>query len=199
MNYWRFKPVERKIVVCIGLVVLAGCSPRTHMKDVTDAQVQSVAKPTEAMVVFLRPEQKHGWRAISLFDIVDGKPKFIGILPEMKKIAYPTTPGIHRFMMVPTGTLTEFAIAELANGKSYYIRVSTSDQSPNLYLEPYRRDRLDSSAFSEDLRKTTWVVNTSNSRLWAERKRFSIENKATSFSDWLSRSKVPTLRPEDGR
>ena len=199
MEIRRFKSVGPVIVGCIGLIIFAACTPRTHMRDVADAQVQSTPKPSEAMVIFLRPDQKHGWRAISLFDVVDGKPKFIGILPEKKKIAYATTPGKHRFMMVPTGTLTEFLIADLAQGKTSYVGIGTSDRSPNLFLEPYRGDTLNSSAFAKDLRKTTWVVNTPNSQRWAHNKRFSIEKKVMSFPAWSERSKVPDLLPEDGR
>ncbi len=198
MKYWHFKPVGSKVVVCIGLVFLAACAPRSRMMDVPDATVQSTPNPTEAMVVFMRPTFVNQGQASSLFDVTEETPKFIGILRAWKKIAYPVTPGKHRFMMVITAGRADFVIADLAKGKRYYVRVTASGGVPNLSFKPYRKAELDSSALSEDLKDTAWVVNTPNSRDWAARHMSSITKKAGTFARWSRRRGRPTLRPEDG-
>ena len=199
MKYQQFKSVSPKIVVCIGLVILVACMPRHRMKDVPDAQVQSTPKPTEAMVIFLRPTMVNNRQSISLFDTTGDKPKFIGILPARKKIAFPVAPGRHRFMMVPTGTRADFVTGELTRGKSYYIRITASGGVPHLYPEPYPRDLLGTPKFSEDFDSTTWVVNTPDSRRWAERKMRNITQKAANFDKWVIKYQRTTLRPEDGK
>ena len=79
MMYRRFKTVRPTVVLCIGLVLLAGCNPRHRMKDVPDSQVQSTPKPTESMVIFMRATQVNQRQSVSLFETSDATPKFIGI------------------------------------------------------------------------------------------------------------------------
>jgi len=199
MKKLRVDRVSPKVVLCIGLVILAGCTPRHHMKDVPAYQVNSTPTTNEAMLIFMRPTIVNQRQAISLFDTTDPKLKFVGLLPPLKKLVYPVAPGARRFMMVPTGGRADFIEGNFAPGKRYYVRITASGGVPHLYPESIHKADLNSAKLAADLENTTWVENTDRSRIWADRKMRKMDQKAAIFPRWVIKYKRPPLRPEDGR
>ena len=195
---WFLKHVPLNAIVGTGFLFLVGCAG-SHMVDVPDSKLRSTPKPTEAMVTFIRPTSMYASFSSSVFDITDGTPKLIGILARWKKIGYPVKPGKYRFMVAARGRAAGFISADLARGKSYYVRVTPSFWAGEFSLEPYRRAELDTSSFSDDFKNATWVAKTPDAEKWAVNNATSIREKLSRLPEWLQKADRQSLRPEDGK
>ena len=194
------------VLALLGTVLLSGCvnNPMTPVADQTLQQA-----PADAVqVVFMR--DAYAGKAIisSLYDVTDGKTKFIGVMANGTKIVHPTTPGKHTFMVVSEAA--DFMEADLQAGKTYYALVT-----PRMGLwkarfslwpisnEPGAAHSLQSKNFKEWVEDTDLVTNSPKSLAWYERVKASVENKRAEYWPvWQEKSAQAiaerTLKPTDG-
>lgn len=113
----------------ISFLILSGCTAHLKLPDnyMANAQPLTNIKPPEqgmSQIVFAR-NQTLGWAVASaLFEIIDEKPVFIGILANERKIIYPVKPGKHTFMV--TSEAADFLVVEnMEVDKTYYSLVTS--------------------------------------------------------------------------
>ena len=140
--------------------------------------------------------------------MTDGKTRFIGVMANGTKIAYPTTPGKHTFMVVSEAA--DFMEADLVAGKTYYALVT-----PRMGLwkarfslwpisnDPEAAHSLKSKDFKGWVEDTDLVTNSPKSLAWYERVKASVEKKRASYWPvWQEKSAEAvaerTLKPTDG-
>jgi len=76
-----------------------------------------------AKVVFMRVGKMGGAISASVFDVTEpGEPKFIGIVRQSSKVAYPVKPGLYTFMVISEAA--DFMQAAVLGGKTYYALVT---------------------------------------------------------------------------
>lgn len=194
------------IFTLLGTLLLAGCASNP-MDPVADQTIPSAA-PDKAQVVFMRDAYTGKAIVSSLYDVTDGKTQFIGVMANGTKIAYPTTPGKHTFMVVSEAA--DFMEADLVAGKTYYALVT-----PRMGLwkarfslwpisnDPEAAHSLKSKNFKGWVEDTDLVTNSPKSLAWYERVKASIEKKRAEYWPvWQEKSADAvaerTLKPSDG-
>ena len=191
--------------LAIGLL-LAGCASNP-MAPVADQAVQAPS-PDMAQVVFMRDAYTGKAIVSSLYDVTDGQTRFIGVMANGTKIAHPTTPGKHTFMVVSEAA--DFMEADLVAGKTYYALVT-----PRMGLwkarfslwpisnEPDAAHSLKSNNFKDWVEDTDLVTNSPKSLAWYQRVKASVEKKRAEYWPvWQEKSAEAiaerTLKPTDG-
>jgi hypothetical protein len=190
--------------VWTGLVVLAvlgaGCGSR-GMRTVSQTTVAPPG-PNEAVVVFMRPLLGGDTYSTSVFDLRPDGDRFVGILRSQTRLAYRTTPGRTRFMLIATGGRDQFMDAELAGGKTYFATV-TYEAVGNVtayVLKPVRGAGPDSKEFTSCQAQCAWVENTERSEAWGRnRLRELPQRKARYLPEWEALGPRPALTAADGR
>ena len=194
------------IFTLLGTLLLAGCVSNP-MAPVAD-QTLPPAAADSAQVVFMRDAYTGKAIVSSLYDVTDGKTRFIGVMANGTKIAYPTTPGKHTFMVVSEAA--DFMEADLVAGKTYYALVT-----PRMGLwkarfslwpisnDPEAAHSLKSKNFKGWVEDTDLVTNSPKSLAWYERVKASVEKKRASYWPvWQEKSAEAvaerTLKPTDG-
>lgn len=194
------------IFTLLGTLLLAGCASNP-MAPVAD-QTLPPAAADSAQVVFMRDAYTGKAIVSSLYDVTDGKTRFIGVMANGTKIAYPTTPGKHTFMVVSEAA--DFMEADLVAGKTYYALVT-----PRMGLwkarfslwpisnDPEAAHSLKSKDFKGWVEDTDLVTNSPKSLAWYERVKASVEKKRASYWPvWQEKSAEAvaerTLKPTDG-
>ncbi|MFH6568712.1 MULTISPECIES: hypothetical protein [Pseudomonas] len=194
------------IFTLLGTLLLAGCASNP-MDPVADQTIPAAA-PDKAQVVFMRDAYTGKAIVSSLYDVTDGKTQFIGVMANGTKIAYPTTPGKHTFMVVSEAA--DFMEADLVAGKTYYALVT-----PRMGLwkarfslwpisnDPEAAHSLKSKNFKGWVEDTDLVTNSPKSLAWYERVKASIEKKRAEYWPvWQEKSADAvaerTLKPSDG-
>ena len=194
------------IFTLLGTLLLAGCASNP-MTPVADQTVRAAASDT-AQVVFMRDAYTGKAILSSLYEVTDGKTQFIGVMANGTKIAYPTTPGKHTFMVVSEAA--DFMEADLVAGKTYYALVT-----PRMGLwkarfslwpisnDPEAAHSLKSKNFKGWVEDTDLVTNSPKSLAWYERVKASIEKKRAEYWPvWQEKSADAvaerTLKPSDG-
>ncbi len=194
------------IFTLLGTLLLAGCASNP-MEPVADQTIPAAA-PDKAQVVFMRDAYTGKAIVSSLYDVTDGKTQFIGVMANGTKIAYPTTPGKHTFMVVSEAA--DFMEADLVAGKTYYALVT-----PRMGLwkarfslwpisnDPEAAHSLKSKNFKGWVEDTDLVTNSPKSLAWYERVKASIEKKRAEYWPvWQEKSADAvaerTLKPSDG-
>lgn len=194
---WRLR-----ILIAAGLsaLFLSGCAGSSeYMKVIDPAQVQATASPNGALVVFERPSGFGFAVQSSVFDVTDGDPKLVGIVPAKSRIAHAATPGTHRYMVV--GENAAFLDADLLEGKTYYAIVSPKFGlwKARFALEPVHGEELKSDGFKEKCSACNWIENTPASHGWANANMASIRQKQAKYlPDFLQNPDRPTLAAPDG-
>ena len=104
------------VFALLGTLLLTGCAgnPMTPVAD----QTLPAAAPDMAQVVFMRDAFTGKAITSSLYEVTDGKTRFIGVMANGTKIAHPVTAGKHTFMVVSEAA--DFMEADLVAGKTYY-------------------------------------------------------------------------------
>ncbi len=77
-------PVDNvgKVAAALLLLLLGACAGSSqYMRDVAPEMVNYTPKPDQALVVFMRPSGLGFAIQSSVFDITDGSPIFLGIVP----------------------------------------------------------------------------------------------------------------------
>ncbi len=194
------------IFTLLGSLLLAGCASNP-MAPVADQAVQAPS-PDMAQVVFMRDAYTGKAIVSSLYDVTDGQTRFIGVMANGTKIAHPTTPGKHTFMVVSEAA--DFMEADLVAGKTYYALVT-----PRMGLwtarfslwpirnEPDAAHRLESNNFKGWVEDNDLVTNSPKSLAWYQRVKASVEKKRAEYWPvWQEKSAEAiaerTLKPTDG-
>ncbi|AOA05466.1 MULTISPECIES: hypothetical protein [Pseudomonas] len=194
------------IFTLLGSLLLAGCASNP-MAPVADQAVQAPS-PDMAQVVFMRDAYTGKAIVSSLYDVTDGQTRFIGVMANGTKIAHPTTPGKHTFMVVSEAA--DFMEADLVAGKTYYALVT-----PRMGLwkarfslwpisnEPDAAHSLKSNNFKDWVEDTDLVTNSPKSLAWYQRVKASVEKKRAEYWPvWQEKSAEAiaerTLKPTDG-
>lgn len=194
------------IFTLLGSLLLAGCASNP-MAPVADQAVQAPS-PDMAQVVFMRDAYTGKAIVSSLYDVTDGQTRFIGVMANGTKIAHPTTPGKHTFMVVSEAA--DFMEADLVAGKTYYALVT-----PRMGLwkarfslwpisnEPDAAHSLKSKNFKDWVEDTDLVTNSPKSLAWYQRVKASVEKKRAEYWPvWQEKSAEAiaerTLKPTDG-
>lgn len=180
------------------LLLLSSCASKL-MTSAPERPAAPAPAPDKATVVFMRPTHFGGAIQSSVFDISSEPPPLVGIVSMDTKVAYVTTPGTKRFMVI--GETADFMDATLNGGKTYYARITPRMGwwKARFSLEPITKS-VSESDLNNDLQSCSWVENSPASLEWAQTHMASIQDKkAKSLPDWLSETDKPTLVADDGR
>lgn len=199
----------RFVYLCtlLGAVLLSGCAGNP-MQTVSNPTVQPSAAD-QAQVVFMRSANTGKLNGASVYDVTQGQTRFVGILNNETKIAYPTTPGKHTFMVVSEAA--DFMDAELVAGKTYYALVTPRMGlwKARFSLWPVGRQAdapysQQSSDFKDWVADTDLVTNSPKSLAWFEQNKADIEDKRHEYWPvWQKKSAADlakrTLKADDGQ
>lgn len=202
----------QKVRLAVGLVWLfvaaSGCtnysryiSDKMH-KLGPDAAVQPPAEG-QSQVIFMRPATVGYAVQSSVFDLRPDGDKLVGIVSTVSKVAYPTEPGEHLFMVI--GENADFLRADLSPGKTYYVLVEPrlGWWKARFSMTPVRKESLGTTDFETWNTSTQLIENTDESRLWAQENWESIQDKKVDYKrKWDGKPQderdAQTLKPEDG-
>ena len=193
------------MLVLLGVAQLTGC---TGMKMMPAAsQTLAPLKSDESRIVFMRSASHGTGVEAGIYEVVNDKPEFIGILLNDNKLYVDTTPGEHVYMSM--GANLRFLKANMRKGKTYYVMlVPRGSPVVNFSLYPFRAHgtggfSLGSKEFNDWLSNTLLVEVGPDARRWAKDIAPRVrENIMTEWPQWLSKSdssKIDnTLNPGDG-
>ncbi len=158
-----------------------------------------------AKVVFMRVGKMGGAISASVFDVTEpGEPKFIGIVRQSSKVAYPVKPGLYTFMVISEAA--DFMQAAVLGGKTYYALVTPrmGVWKARFSFQPVRGEEIGTKKFAGWERGTRLVTNTPDSLAWAKNNAADIADKRTRYwPEWSSKSEkdraAQTLNADDGR
>ena len=142
-------------LIALMLSLLSACASNV-MTKVAGNQI-APATNDQATVVFMRSSFVAGAIGVELFEIDQGKLKFVGSLPRGNKIAHQTSPGEKVYMAY--GTAADFMIAHVEAGKVYYSIVRPNWGTGGFAPTPVRKEPVsDYNMHSKDF--TGWVNDT---------------------------------------
>jgi hypothetical protein len=198
----RLAPQLRLFFAALA-VLLAGCEGTVqHMREVPATAAPAAPEPGRAMVVFMRPSGLGFAVQSSVFEIKDNFPSLVGIVAAKTKVAHQVAPGKYLFMVI--GENADFMTAEVAAGKTYYVRVEPrmGMWKARFGLQPVAQKDLASAELASDVKECRWVEKNAASESWASGAINSIQSKHREYyPDWLKQSEAerPHLRADDGR
>lgn len=178
--------------------------------SVSNAESPDGVDSTEgtATVVLMRYSLVGAAIKTSIYEIINGETKFIGIMKNKTKINYETTAGKHTFMVVSEAA--DFMEADVIAGKTYYSMVTprTGAWKARFSMIPIRNDgttkfNTGSDKFEKWKTKTKVVLMTEKSKAWYEKHKQSVEEKRTKYwTKWVQKSDedlaARTLNASDG-
>jgi hypothetical protein len=192
--WWRY------LVVALLPLVLGACGGAQMMK----AEQEPVIKRGESMVVFMRSTFVGSAISASVYDVSGPETKFIGIVNNGTKLAYPVKPGKHTFMVVSEAA--DFMEATVATGRTYYALVTPrmGMWKARFSFRPVRQNELGGSEFAGWNSATHYVVNSPETLNWAAQNAADVMSKRSQYwSEWSSKPAADratqTLNAEDGR
>jgi hypothetical protein len=193
-SWWRC------VFVTLLPLVLGACGGAQMMK----AEQEPVIKQGESMVVFMRSSLFGGAIAASVFDVSGSETKFIGVINNGTKIAYPVKPGKHTFMVVSEAA--DFMEATVASGRTYYAMVTPrmGMWKARFSFRPVRQNELGGSEFDGWNKGTHFVVNSPETLNWFQQNAADVTSKRTQYwPEWSNKPPADrgtqTLNEEDGR
>ena len=128
----------KKIAVLVAFLFLVGCGGSSALMKPSANQNITPASAKKAKIVFMRSTFVLSAVNAELFEISNGKLKFIGSIPNGSKIVYETTPGKKVYMAY--GTASDFMIANVKAGKTYYSIVRPNWGTGGFAPTPIRTD-----------------------------------------------------------
>ena len=167
---------------------------------VAPAAAPAAAPDGSSRVVFMRVSKQSGGIDASLFDVsAPGEPKFIGVVNNASKLAYPLKPGLYTFMVV--GETAEFMQATVAGGKTYYALVIPRSGAKRFAIEPVRKNEIGGKEFQ------TWERGTKLMPAGAQAQGYNAsdaaEKRVRHWQEWIKKSESQraelTINEEDGR
>ena len=199
--------ILKKISVLFVFLFLAGCGGSSALMKPSVNQNIKPASKKMAQIVFMRTSFVAGAINAELFEIANGKMKFIGSIPMGSKIVHKTTPGKKVYMAY--GTAADFMIADVRAGKTYYSIVRPNWGTGGFAPTPIRTDGTsDYNTSSSDFKD--WVSGTellepipADAKKWFAKEKNNI--MATYKEYWrrfqtknLNEKAERTLTPRDG-
>lgn len=152
-------------------------------------------QPGKALVVFVRSSLVVGAYDSVIYDTVedtkDGEEKVVGILGAYGKVAYQAEPGKHWFFSTGGGGEASHLLANLKEGKTYYVRVKPHwSFVPRFSLRPVSREpgaeypfdqqEIDTWKTADDYYEATPAIE-----VWKKDNLDSIiDKKRQSFAKW---------------
>lgn len=191
---WRY------LLVALLAIGLGACGGAAMMK----ADQEPTIRQGEAMVVFMRSTFVGSAISASVFDVSGPETKFIGIVNNGTKIAYPVTPGEHTFMVVSESA--DFMQARILPGRTYYALVTPrmGVWKARFSFRPVRQNELSGSEFAGWNSSTHFVVNSPETQNWAAQNAADVASKRNQY--WPEWNNKPandrasqSLNPDDGR
>lgn len=172
------------------------------------AMVKADQEPTirqgESMVVFMRSTFVGSAISASVFDVSGPETKFIGIINNGTKLAYPVKPGQHTFMVVSEAA--DFMEATVASGRTYYALVTPrmGMWKARFSFRPLRQNELSGGDFAGWNSGTHFVVNSPETQNWASTNEADIASKRNQYwGEWSNKPAADratqTLNADDGR
>jgi hypothetical protein len=168
------------------------------------ADQEPAVKQDEAMLVFMRSSFVGSAISASVFDVSGAENKFIGIVNNGTKVAYPVKPGKHVFMVVSEAA--DFMEAAVVPGKTYYAMVTPriGAWKARFSFRPVRQNELAGSQFAGWNSGTHFVVNSPETLNWATSNAADIASKRNEYwPKWANKPaperEAQTLNPDDGR
>ena len=192
--------VARYLLIALLSAGLAACGGAQMMK----AEQEPVIKAGESMVVFMRSSFLGSAISASVYDVSTPETKFIGIVNNGTKVAYPVGPGRHTFMVVSEAA--DFMQATVLPGRTYYAMVTprVGAWKARFSFRPVRQGELSGGDFGGWNSGTHFVVNSPESLNWAQQNQTDVVSKRNQY--WVEWSNKPepdrasqTLNGEDGR
>jgi len=186
-----------------SLLLLGGCAGTLkHMQLVESDAVPDSPSPGKSMVVFMRPSTLGFAVQSSIFDVTNGDPELVGLMPASHKMAHELEPGKHLFMVI--GESADFMHANLAANKTYYARVTPrmGAWKARFSLAPVKANQLGSDEHEEWLNSGQWIAKSDTSDAWVQTNMISILAKQKKYyPKWLEKAvdDQPRLDPADGR
>lgn len=186
----------RAATIVAAVLVLAGCTS-SRMTAVSEPTAIANPQAGKATVVFYRSSGLGGAIQSSVFDVTADPPAFVGIVSTGMKLAYATSPGRHRFMVI--GESADFMDADLVSGSTYYALVA-----PRVGWWKARfslRPRLaDDQQTRDELTSCKWYDNTPASYEWAQQHMAEVEALENKYlPEFLAKeSEKPMLHAGDG-
>lgn len=168
------------------------------------AEQEPVIKQGESMVVFMRSTIVGSAIAASVYDVSGTDTKFIGVINNGTKIAYPVGAGKHTFMVVSEAA--DFLEANVLPGRTYYAMVTPrmGMWKARFSFRPVRQNELSGSEFAGWNSATHFVVNSPETLNWAAHNAGDVVSKRMQY--WPQWSGKPaadraaqTLNADDGK
>jgi hypothetical protein len=191
---WRY------LLIAVLSIGLGACGGAAMMK----ADQEPTIRQGESMLVFMRSTFVGSAISASVFDVSGPETKFIGIINNGTKIAYPVKPGEHTFMVVSEAA--DFLQARVLPGRTYYALVTPrmGMWKARFSFRPVRQNELGGGDFAGWNSGTHFVVNSPETQNWAAQNATDINSKRNQY--WPEWNNKPandrasqTLYPDDGR
>ncbi|MCW8900560.1 MAG: hypothetical protein OQK75_10115 [Gammaproteobacteria bacterium] len=128
----------KRLSVLFVFLFLAGCGGSSALMKPSQNQNITPASKQKAKIVFMRTSFVSGAVNAELFEIANGKIKFIGSIPMGSKIVHETTPGKKVYMAY--GIAADFMLADVRAGKTYYSIVRPNWGTGGFAPTPIRTD-----------------------------------------------------------
>jgi hypothetical protein len=168
------------------------------------AEKEPVRGEGEAMVVFMRSTFVGSAISASVFDVSGPSSKFVGLVQNGTKVAYPVKPGKYTFMVVSEAA--DFMEATVAAGRTYYAMVTPrmGMWKARFSFRPVRQNELTGSEFAGWNGATHFVVASPQAEGWASANFVDIASKRLEYwPQWSSKPAeeraAQTLNEDDGR
>lgn len=199
----------RLVSVCALLVstlFLVACSTvkmTSNEESLSDAQNTGLAT-----IIFLRSSPFNKKEIASIYEVIDGDLKFIGVLQNDTRISYKASPGKHVFMVYSVSV--EYMKAEVKEGLTYYSMISPGigGSTKRFFMWPVRKGisvdfYTESRDFPYWLSSTKPVVNNKKTIQWFAENRLKLKDMHDSI--WPIWKQAPaheidrhTLHAKDG-
>ena len=190
----------QRVLIAVMALALGACGGAQMQK----AEQEPVIQQGESMLVFMRSSFVGSAISASVFDVSGAENKFIGIVNNGTKVAYPVAPGKYTFMVVSESA--DFMQATVLPGRTYYAMVTPriGMWKARFSFRPVRQNELSGSEFAGWNSGTHFVVNTAETRNWAASNSPDVASKRTQYwADWSSKPEADraaqTLNAEDGK
>lgn len=196
----KVQSVWRYLSIALLPLVLAACGGA----QMTRAEREPVMRAGESMVVFMRSSFVGSAISASVYDVSTPETKFIGIINNGTKIAYPVGQGTHTFMVVSEAA--DFMQVTALPARTYYAMVTPrmGAWKARFSFRPLRQGELSGSDFAGWSSGTHFVVNSPETLNWAVQNQADVASKRNQY--WIEWSNKPasaratqTLNPDDGR
>lgn len=196
----KVQSVWRYLSIALLPLVLAACGGA----QMTRAEREPVMRAGESMVVFMRSSFVGSAISASVYDVSTPETKFIGIINNGTKIAYPVGQGTHTFMVVSEAA--DFMQVTALPARTYYAMVTPrmGAWKARFSFRPLRQNELSGSDFAGWNSGTHFVVNSPETLNWAVQNQADVASKRNQY--WVEWSNKPasdratqTLNADDGR